>query len=113
MHITKEFIEKAGGPRSPMVRQAMVQAGNKHRVEALKAFLISVGSCVITFKDIESLGLTVFEKKFSFCASPLTYVLLDAGTFVRFKPIKDSADLEIACIRDGVIGIRRSGGPDA
>jgi hypothetical protein len=113
MYITKEFIEKAGGPRSPMVRWAMVQAGNKHRVDALKKFLISAGSCEITFREIEALGLTVFEKKYSFCASPLTYVLLDSGTFGRFKPIKNSVDLEIACMRDGVIGIRRRDTPDA
>jgi hypothetical protein len=107
MHLTKKFIENAGGLRSPLVRQAMVQAGNKHRVEALKAFLISAGSCEITFDEIKSLELTVFEKKYSFCASPLTYALLDAATFGRFKPINNSVDLEVACMRDGVIGIRR------
>jgi hypothetical protein len=107
MYITKRFIESAGGLRSPMVRQAMVQAGGKHRVEALKKFLISVGSCEITFDEIKSLGVTVFEKKYSFCPSPLTYVFLDAEIFERFKPIKNSVDLEIAFMRDGVIGIRK------
>jgi hypothetical protein len=108
MYITKKFIENAGGLRSPMVRHAMVQAGGKHRVEALKAFLISVGSCEITFDEIKSLGLTVFEKKYSFCASPLTYAFLDVKTFERFKPIKNGVDLEIAFMRDGVIGIRKA-----
>jgi hypothetical protein len=107
MYINKKFIEGAGGLRSPMVRQAMVQAGGKHRVEALKAFLVSVGSCEITFDEIKALGLTVFEKKYSFCAAPLTYALLGADAFERFKPIKNSVDLEIACMRDGVIGIRK------
>jgi peptide/nickel transport system permease protein len=55
MYITKKFIESAGGSRSPIVRHAMVQAGDKHRVEALKMFLISVGCCEITRADVETL----------------------------------------------------------
>jgi hypothetical protein len=110
MYITKKFVESAGGPRSPMVRHAMVQAGDKHRVEALKMFLISVGCCEITRDDIDVLGLTVYEKKYRFCAAPLIYVLLDAENFERFKPLTNDIDLEAAHIRNGVIGIRRGGG---
>ena len=107
MYLTKKFIENAGGPRSPMVRRAMVQAGDRHRVEALKKFLISVGSCEITRDDITSLGLTVFEKRYKFCSAPLTYVLMDEETFSRFKPLTNNVDLEVAAIRNGVIGIRK------
>jgi hypothetical protein len=107
MNITKKFIENAGGPRSPMVRRTLVQAGNKHRVEALKMFLISVGSCEITHDDIRILGLTIYRKRYSFCASCLTYVLLDEETFNRFKPLTNNIDLEVARVRNGVIGIRK------
>jgi hypothetical protein len=93
-----------------MVRRAMIQAGDKHRVEALKMFLISVGSCEITHDDITALGLTVYKKKYRFCAEPLVYVLLDADTFARFKPLTNDIDLEVAHIRNGVIGIRKGGG---
>jgi hypothetical protein len=110
MYITKKFIESAGGSRSPMVRHAMVQAGDKHRVEALKMFLISVGCCEITHDDIETLGLTVYEKKYKFCAAPLIYVLLGAENFKRFTPLTNAIDLEVAHIRNSVIGIRRSDG---
>jgi hypothetical protein len=106
MHITKKFIELAGGPRSPLVRSAMVQAGNKHRIEALKKFLISVGACEITPDDIDILDLTVREKKYGFCGEPLTYVLLDDETFSMFKPLTNEIDLEVARVRNGVIGIR-------
>ncbi|MDR1510973.1 MAG: hypothetical protein LBS53_15215 [Synergistaceae bacterium] len=112
MYITKKFVESAGGPRSAAVRQAMVQAGDKHRVEALKMFLISVGCCEITRGDIESLGLSAREKKYRFCAAPLVYVLLDAETFSRFKPLTNDIDLEAAHIRNGVIGIKRSAADD-
>jgi hypothetical protein len=108
MYITKKFVESAGGPRSAMVRRAMIQAGDKHRVEALKMFLISVGCCEVTRDDIEALGLNVYEKKYKFCAAPLIYVLLDVETFNRFKPLTNDVDLEAAHIRNGVIGIRRS-----
>jgi hypothetical protein len=108
MHITKEFVESAGGLRSPIVRHAMVQAGDKHRVEALKMFLVSVGCCEITRDDIETLGLSVYKKKYKFCAAPLIYVLLDAETFSKFKPLTNDIDLEVAHIRNGVIGIKRS-----
>jgi hypothetical protein len=108
MYITKKFVDSAGGPRSPIVRHAMVQAGDKHRVEALKMFLISVGCCEITFDDIKTLGLSVYKKKYKFCAASLIYVLLDAETFSRFKPLTNDVDLEVAQIRNGVIGIRRS-----
>jgi hypothetical protein len=87
----------------------MVQAGDKHRVEALKMFLISVGCCEITRDDIEDLGLNVYKKKYKFCAAPLIYVLLDAETFGRFKPLTNDVALEVAHMRNGVIGIRRSG----
>jgi hypothetical protein len=33
MYITKKFVESAGGPRSPMVRHAMVQAGDRDPTE--------------------------------------------------------------------------------
>ena len=105
MNITKEFIERAGGPRSPIVRSAMVQAGDKIRVEALKMFLLSVGSCEITFEEIESLGLPIYEKKFSFCGAPMTYVLLSPKIFGRFRRLTDNVDLEVTRVRNGVIGI--------
>jgi hypothetical protein len=108
MYITKKFVESAGGLRSPIVRHAMVQAGDKHRVEALKMFLVSVGCCEITRGDIESLGLNVYKKKYKFCAGPLVYVLLNAEIFSRFKPLTNDIDLEAAHIRNGVIGIKRS-----
>ena len=106
MNITKNFISKAGGPRSPMVRHAMVRAGDKHRVDALKKFLIAVGACEISQEEIETLKLTIHEKKFSFSSVPLIYVLLDEKKFGRFKPLKNTSDLETARIRNGVIGIR-------
>jgi hypothetical protein len=107
MNITKGFIEKAGGPRSPIVRAAMVQAGNKIRVEALKMFLLSVGSCEITFDEIDSLGLPVYEKKFSFCGAPMTYALLPPKLFGRYRRLADNVDLEVTRVRNGVIGIMR------
>ena len=106
MNITKNFISKAGGPRSPMVRHAMVRAGDKRRVDALKKFLISVGACEISPEEIDALGLTIREKKFSFSPVPLIYALLDENNFSRFKPLKSAADLEASRIRNGVIGIR-------
>jgi hypothetical protein len=106
MYITKKFIELAGGPRSPLVRSAMVQAGDKHRVEALKKFLLSVGSCEITYDDIRALGLDVREKTYPFCGQALVYVLLDPETFARFRPLTNEVDLEVARVRNGVIGIR-------
>jgi hypothetical protein len=90
----------------------MVQAGDKHRVEALKMFLVSVGCCEIRREDIEALGLKVYKKKYKFCAAPLIYVLLDAETFSRFKPLTNDVDLEVAYMRNGVLGIRRSSGND-
>jgi hypothetical protein len=112
MYITKKFIESAGGSRSPIVRHAMVQAGDKHRVEVLKMFLISVGCCEITRADVETLKLNVYKKKYKFCAAPLIYALLDAETFSRFKPLTNDVDLEVAHLRNGVIGIRKSAAND-
>jgi hypothetical protein len=64
----------------------------------------------MTFDDITALGLTVREKRYRFCAAPLIFVLLDAETFARFKPLTNNVDLEVAHIRNGVIGILKGGG---
>ena len=106
MLVTKAFLEKAGR-RSALARKALTQAGDKDRVVALRTFLVNVGSCVVTRDDIDSLGLTVREKKFSFAASPLKFVLLDAETFDRFSRIRNNVDLEVARVCNGVIGILR------
>ena len=109
MNITKNFKEQACGLRSPAVRHAMVQAGNKHRIDALKKFLVAVGSCEISYEEINALGLVINEKKFGFCSAPFTYVLLGEVDFGRFKSIENTVDLEVARIRNGVIGIRSAG----
>lgn len=105
MLITQKFIDNVGS-RSPMARAAMLQAGDKLRIKALKAFLLSIGVCEITFEDIEKLNLPIYDKKYSFTEAILTYVLLDPDTFARFKFLATPATLEIARMRNGVIGIR-------
>ncbi|MDR1322549.1 MAG: hypothetical protein LBK56_14200 [Gracilibacteraceae bacterium] len=104
MIITKEFLDNAGR-RSALARKALVQAGDQHRNEALKKFLLSVGSCEITMNDLEVLGLRAYEKKYCFMAEPLIYALLDAETFKRCKRFDDIIDLQAAYARNGVIGI--------
>lgn len=90
-----------------MARAAMVQAGDKLRINALKAFLISVGVCEITFENIEEFNLPVYDKCYSFTKTVLTYVLLNTETFACFKPLTSPVALEIAHMRNGVIGIRK------
>jgi hypothetical protein len=109
MIITKEFLDKAGR-RSPLARAAMAQAGDKYRVEALKKFLLSVGSCEITLGDAKALGVPAREKEYCFMAGAITYVLLDPETFRRFKPLTNAIDLQAAHARNGVIGIQARGG---
>lgn len=106
MFITRKFLDEAGR-RSPMARMAIVQAGDRNRIKALKNFLISVGACEITYKEAESLGLEIRKKKYSFSTVCLSYVLMDAQDFDSFKPLKNPVDLEVAHIRNGLIGIRR------
>ena len=106
MFITRKFLYEVGR-RSPMARMAMVQAGDRNRIKALKNFLISVGACEITYKEAENLGLEIRKKKYSFSTVCLSYVLLDAQDFDSFKPLKNSVDLEVAHIRNGLIGIRK------
>ena len=105
MLITKEFLDKAGR-RSPLAREAMLQAGDKLRVEALKQFLLSVGSCEITLDEARNLGLPIREKKYCFMADSITYVLLNDGIFKHYKPLTNAVDLQVAHVRNGIIGIR-------
>jgi hypothetical protein len=44
----------------------------------------------------------VYKKKYKFRAAPLIFVLLDAATFSRFKPLTNDADFEAAYIRNGL-----------
>jgi hypothetical protein len=108
VYITLKFIASAGGPRSPFVRSAMAQAGDKLRVSALIDFLVSVGSCEITFDDAKTYGLEVRRKKFSFMGSPLVFAFLDPMLFTHFRQIMDRVDLQVAGNRNGIIGIRRN-----
>jgi hypothetical protein len=106
MIITSKFLDDVGR-RSPIARAAMVQAGDKVRIRALKDALISIGACEITQNDVEALNLPTCQKKYAFMASPMTFALLDKEIFERFKSIKNGASLEIAHARNGLIGLRR------
>ena len=106
MLITEQFLNDAGR-RSPMARAAMVQAGDKNRVKSLINFLISIGACEITYGEVEFLGLPVYKKNYSFLAEPLIYVLLEPKDFVSFKSLDNPVALEVAHIRNGLIGIQR------
>ena len=112
MHLNAKLTESAGGPRSPLVRGALLQAGAKHRVEGLKKLLISAGSCAITCDDVGKYGLKVLTKKFSFCGNALVYAFVDRELFANFTPIINSVDLRATLIKNGIVGIRRpaSGG---
>jgi len=83
----------------------MVQAGDKVRVKALKDALISIGACEITQNDVEMLNLPIYQKKYVFLASPIIFTFLDKETFEHFKPLKNGAALEIAHVRNGLIGL--------
>lgn len=106
MNITRSLIDNAG-IRSPIIRAAMVQAGNKTRIDAMKRALLSIGVCELTLNDIQNNGYRTQEKAFSFSAESLTYVLLDEDEFNQFSRINNGVDFEVAHIRNGVIGIRR------
>lgn len=106
MLITERFLDTVG-QRSPMARKAMVQAGDKIRIRAMKQALISIGACEITYEDISRLGLDVLEKRFSFTLKPLVFVFLDEKTFNAYKPITNPVELEVSLYRNGVIGLRR------
>ena len=106
MIISEKFLDDAGR-RSPMVRAAMVQAGDKNRVKALKDALVSIGACEMTQDDAAALNLPIYQRKYAFMAFPITYTLLDKETFERFKPLKNGIALEIAHARNGLIGILR------
>ena len=106
MLITKKFLDDVGH-RSPIARGAMVQAGDKVRIKALKDALISIGACEITQKDVEILNLPIYKRKYSFLATIMNFVLLDEETFERFKPINNGTALEIAHAVNGLIGLRR------
>ena len=90
-----------------MARAAMVQAGDKLRIEALIKSLLSVGVCKITREEAESLNLPILEKKYSFMAGKLTYVLLSPEKFEHFEQITHPASLEAAHMRNGLLGIQR------
>ena len=107
MIITKKFLDDAGR-RSPMARMAMVQAGDKVRIKALKNALISIGACEITREEADALGVPIRQKKYAFLAAPMTFALLDDETFVRFKTLKSDVTLEIAHVRNGLIGLCRT-----
>jgi hypothetical protein len=106
MIITRKFLDDTG-QRSPIARGAMVQAGDKTRIEALKKALISIGACEITQEDAEILNLPIYQRKYSFLASIMTFVLLDKETFERFNPLKNGTALEIAHAKNGLIGLCR------
>lgn len=106
MFITKELVENVG-KRHPMIRAAMVQAGDKGRIQAMKKALISIGACELTQKEVCENNFLVRGKKFSFCSAPLSLALLDEQDFERFPIISSPVKLEAAHIRNGVIGIRR------
>ena len=108
MYITQEFLEKVGA-RSPMARAALVQAGDKIRVKALKKALLSIGVCEITKEEAKLLGALIREKKYTFMGNTISYVLLNEENFSRFKRINNSTKLEIAHIRNGLIGIKDKG----
>ena len=110
MIFTEKFLDDAGR-RSPMVRAAMVQAGDKIRVKALKNALVSIGACEMTQDDAAALNLPIYKRKYVFMAFPVTYTLLDKETFERFKPLKNGVALEIAHARNGLIGILRNKKP--
>jgi len=105
MHITKEFLDTVGR-RSPMARSAMVQAGDKKRIEALLNALVSIGACEITRAEIAELGLEIKEKRFPFTPVPLKFVMLGDTAFSKFEPLTTSLALEYSHMRNGVIGIR-------
>ena len=106
MLITQRFLDDVGR-RSPMARAAMAQAGDKIRIKAMINVLVTSGACEIKYEEAEALKLPVYEKKYSFLAEPLVYVLLNAVDFARFKPLNNSIALEVAHIRNGLIGIRK------
>ena len=106
MIITEKFLDDTGR-RSPIARAAMVQAGDKIRVKALKDALISIGACEITKTDVEMLNLPIYQKKYIFLASPIIFTFLDKEAFGHFKPLKNGVALEIAHARNGLIGLLR------
>ena len=104
MLITDEFL-KTVDPRSPLARQAMVQAGDKSRIRALKQALISIGCCEIKPADVHRLGLIVYRKKYCFMPTAINIVLLSDEQFKDFLQIQTPVDLEVAYIRNGLIGL--------
>ena len=104
MLITKEFIEKAG-KRSPIVREALVKAGDKNRIVALKDAFISIGCCELTREDAERMGRTVNIKKYCFMSAPISFVMLSPEEFKEFKQITKPVDLEVAHFKNGLIGL--------
>jgi hypothetical protein len=106
MIISEKFLDDIGR-RSPIARAAMVQAGDKIRVKALKDALVSIGACEITKNDVEMLNLTIYQKKYVFLASPIIFAFLDKETFKHFKPLRNGVALEIAHARNSLIGILR------
>ena len=107
MYLTKKLLESGEGARSPLVRSAMEQAGDKHRVEGLKKFLVSAGSCVITFDDAANYGLRVLRKKYSFCRGSVVFAFVEPKLFNNFEPIKNTLKLQLSLLRNGIIGIRK------
>lgn len=109
LFITKRFIEKAGGKRSPMVRAAMAQAGKRYAIEGMKLFFLNVGACELTRQDVEANGYKIYSKKYSFMGSPVRLVFIPAGDFDRYPRITNQVFLETAHIQNGFIGIKDVG----
>ncbi len=107
MLITKKFLDTAGR-RSPMAREAMVQAGNKIRVAGLKQVLLSMGACIVPPEYVEEHKLQILKKEFSFTPLILNFVLLDDDEFAQFEAITSTVKLEATHMRNGLIGLRRS-----
>lgn len=83
MFVTREMIEKEG-KRSPFIRHALVQSGDKLRVDALKQFLLSVGVCELTFEEALKLRCVIHRKKYRFMGNEIVFVFLDHDTFKKF-----------------------------
>lgn len=110
MLLTSKFLNETD-PRSPLVRKALRQSGDGARIRALKTMLLSIGCCELTSEDVQNLGASVREHRFSFMSVPLSFVPLKERDFERFPRILVPTDLEVAHIRHGTIGLRNDASP--